>query len=1168
MRVPLLSVIFWCGLWISAYAQKTFVTAGNWSTSSNWSPPGLPAATDNVVIDANCTVDVNAECNNLTINSGRTLTVTSYNFTVHGNMRVQTGANFTDDNNSGVTTFKGWVRIDSLGSWNTTAVTNFNNMVFEGGIISLAGPTATSFNAGGATFAKTQNLFSRTFMIFNNSVRVGDNAVVNSQALVRIWGILDGASSSSTWKQERWYHHHPGFGPFSSPDPKEAGGILEYGHSTQPMNTGNFDVNYFLSTVNYIRNGAQTIRPVNYYNLQLTNGTNTNPANTKTMNIASGELRVDGILTIYDSRFEITGAGKLKVTRSSIGRNGRFINSTTSKNTNVGGFNTMDYYTGQFDEVDAQGNTSLSSNNNTFVFSSSPREFTFMRGPGPGGTYAVKTTNFSSSPDFVIIQAEISTRTIGNTPNAAELSIGDGFTADISRPSSPTSRIRINLVTGNQFSITYPDGGGATSAIQSGQQTLTWVVNRSGASQTYTAPDGSTQTVLSSSADVWIGTTQFANDVALSNASQNINDIKFVFDDSNSTNNVHGDNNPNQSYITLRNLRIFTNSPAANQIAGIVNRYAEVTNITVSGGNTNFTVNSSTGFSPGDRILIIQMKGATIVTGDVSNFGTITNYNSAGRYEFAVINSVPNGTTISIAGTTTNTYNPAGRVQIIRVPTYSNATIVAPVTGLPWNGTTGGVVVLWVNGTLTLNSDIDVSNLGFRGGAVSTSNGSCSIGTWATDNTGFGQKGEGIAETTTDRARARLANGGGGGNPHNSGGGGGSNFGPGADGGRQWNCTINTQDNGCASNPLDNPTSNNGGKGGVGLDYSQYRLFLGGGGGGGQQNNNTATPGGNGGGIVIIQANEIVGNGYAIIANGQSVLAGAGGDSSGGGGAGGSILINCPTYNTPIIIHASGGKGGDVDFIHCHGNGGGGGGGLVRLNRPLPPVMSIYNNGGISSRNRNNSDCALQGNMFFCAEASGLGGQIFENLTPTPVEISHFGAERTKEREARIFWTTTWERDHSHFEVQKSRDGIHFVTFSTILGNSGNSYITRHYETFDTEPHPGVNYYRLKQVDLNGTVSYTKIAVVIFHDLALQEEAVMYPNPATAQQLFLRTSVVKETPSVVCYDLAGRRIDVRLEHVGLGEFRVQFLQEMTSGVYLFKIRTAAGEYLRRVVLLE
>ncbi|MFX9224416.1 hypothetical protein ABTO47_19760, partial [Acinetobacter baumannii] len=57
-----------------------------------------------------------------------------------------------------------------------------------------------------------------------------------------------------------------------------------------------------------------------------------------------------------------------------------------------------------------------------------------------------------------------------------------------------------------------------------------------------------------------------------------------------------------------------------------------------------------------------------------------------------------------------------GKVQIIRVPSYSNATIASTLTAKSWNGTIGGVLVFNVTDTLKLNADIDVSGKGFVGG--------------------------------------------------------------------------------------------------------------------------------------------------------------------------------------------------------------------------------------------------------------------------------------------------------------------------------------------------------------------------------------------------------------------------------------------------------------------
>lgn len=80
----------------------------------------------------------------------------------------------------------------------------------------------------------------------------------------------------------------------------------------------------------------------------------------------------------------------------------------------------------------------------------------------------------------------------------------------------------------------------------------------------------------------------------------------------------------------------------AQSIGGIVNTYVAVTNITPN----SVTVTSSNGFAVGDRVLLIQMKGAAINQTNTASFGQVTAIGSAGNFEFTNIASIT-GTTIT-----------------------------------------------------------------------------------------------------------------------------------------------------------------------------------------------------------------------------------------------------------------------------------------------------------------------------------------------------------------------------------------------------------------------------------------------------------------------------------------------------------------------------------------
>lgn len=411
------------------------------------------------------------------------------------------------------------------------------------------------------------------------------------------------------------------------------------------------------------------------------------------------------------------------------------------------------------------------------------------------------------------------------------------------------------------------------------------------------------------------------------------------------------------------------------EIGGIVNLYTPVVDIGNACAN-NVTVEDAAGYGVGDRVLIIQMKGAELDQNNNANFGSITAINEAGNFEFGNVLSI-NGNDISLVNNLMNAYSVGGLVQLIRVPQYVNATVTSPLSALPWNGAVGGVLVVEVSQDLTLQAPINTNGAGFRGGNVSTNfyqPGLCASNDYFFDtNQALGaEKGEGISIIPADMmtGRGSLANGGGGGNNLNAGGGGGANGSSGGVGGNEWS--------GCTSFA-------NGGLGGSPILYPS-KVFLGGGGGGGHQNNSDATPGSNGGGIIILKANTLISNGFEISNNGNDILLEAGIDAGGGAGAGGTTLLDITNYVGTLAVSANGGQGGSVNNnftgggtgAQCHGPGGGGGGGLIGVTDITFPGSVIPSLFGGDPGLVVNPQSACEGDSY--GASSGVAGPIQTNI--------------------------------------------------------------------------------------------------------------------------------------------------------------------------------------------
>ena len=411
---------------------------------------------------------------------------------------------------------------------------------------------------------------------------------------------------------------------------------------------------------------------------------------------------------------------------------------------------------------------------------------------------------------------------------------------------------------------------------------------------------------------------------------------------------------------------------SAANINNIINEYTPV--LAFNPCANKITVEDASKYNTGDTVLMIQMKGAAIDSTNTIAFGTITDYKGAGNYEFNYVKS-KSGNIIELKNKLTRQYEiPAGKVQLVRVPYYSSATVTGTLTCLPWDGSKGGVLVLNTRDTIILNANVDVSGKGFRGGKALNSGifdfqPACSAQTYYTPNTATAkqEKGEGIAEVSVQKisGRGSLANGGGGANLINSGGGGGSNGTAGGKGGDQY------QD--CNSTP-----DNVGGLAGKPLTYSAAinKIFLGGGGGAGDANdpNGSASfnpDGGNGGGLIIIKSNYIRSNTFSIIANGDNgkFCTNNCKEGMGGGGAGGTVLLDINNFISPVnAVTGKGGNGSDnVNHIGFnHGPGGGGSGGVLFVRNASQPAAITSNlAGGLNGISQNSPNVtwgALPGN--------------------------------------------------------------------------------------------------------------------------------------------------------------------------------------------------------------
>jgi carboxypeptidase T len=133
-------------------------------------------------------------------------------------------------------------------------------------------------------------------------------------------------------------------------------------------------------------------------------------------------------------------------------------------------------------------------------------------------------------------------------------------------------------------------------------------------------------------------------------------------------------------------------------------------------------------------------------------------------------------------------------------------------------------------------------------------------------------------------------------------------------------------------------------------------------------------------------------------------------------------------------------------------------------------------------------------------------------LVTLPVEFLSFSGKLLQDRTVQLWWEAQTDEEHRYFEVERSNDGVGF----TSLGKS-NPLPPYHFE--DLSPGVGNNLYRIKQVDKDGKITYSK-TISIYLKAAV--EAVLYPNPASdVLNIHLKTEN-PERVTIEITDLQGR----------------------------------------------
>ena len=181
-----------------------------------------------------------------------------------------------------------------------------------------------------------------------------------------------------------------------------------------------------------------------------------------------------------------------------------------------------------------------------------------------------------------------------------------------------------------------------------------------------------------------------------------------------------------------------------------------------------------------------------------------------------------------------------------------------------------------------------------------------------------------------------------------------------------------------------------------------------------------------------------------------------------------------------------------------------------------------------------------------------------------PINLSNFSVQKLNNTTALVQWKTSSEINSKYFDVERSNDAITF-TFIGKVNAAGNSSREISYSFKDNQPLKGVNYYRLKQVDLDGHLNYSPARFVRFDDI--DGLVKYYPNPTDGiLNVEISPQMQKEAMVINISNASGIMMEQIKSQSNSTNVLMIDMKRFAKGTYFIQVKTNTTNSTQRIVL--
>jgi hypothetical protein len=199
----------------------------------------------------------------------------------------------------------------------------------------------------------------------------------------------------------------------------------------------------------------------------------------------------------------------------------------------------------------------------------------------------------------------------------------------------------------------------------------------------------------------------------------------------------------------------------------------------------------------------------------------------------------------------------------------------------------------------------------------------------------------------------------------------------------------------------------------------------------------------------------------------------------------------------------------------------------------------------------------------------GDGGTILHTTNGgVPVELSAFTAS-VNGKVVILNWSTATELNNQGFEIERSEDNINFTKIGFVPG-FGTTTEPKSYSYSDQSVNSGTNYYRLKQVDYDGSYEYSDVVEIDFRAFNSYLLEQCYPNPFNPTTTIGFGIQSKSNVMIKVLNSIGEEVAVVLnEEKEAGFYQVEFNAiGLPSGVYFYQLKAGSFIETKKMLLLK